>query len=52
MMSIIFQQMGFFDDVYQILQDFYLVMRAARKRGTDAPLTEIQEWEKILKSME
>jgi len=44
--------MGFFEDVYRTLQDLYLVLRAARKRGVDAPLTDVQDWEKVVKRME
>jgi len=44
--------MGFFDDVYAILQDLYLVLRAARRRGVDAPIEDVADWEKVVKSME
>jgi len=46
------EQMGFFEDVYQILQDLYLVVRALRKAGEAAPLATVQEWEKIIKRMD
>lgn len=46
------EQMGFFEEVYQILQDWYLVIRACRKRGEAVPLETVQEWEKVAKKMD